>query len=525
MSAIGDYIHLTYAGYAGFRGTPGPYLRNADMVIKKHKKIFDDDINKMESKLTPKLQEEINQNLQLINSLQEQYQGSKEYPEVSAVLQALLENFAEGMSDKWFRQDALEAAANGLLSGEAAAISAAPTVSKESLTDIQTQLVQNANIKLGEMIQETLNSIASLLQKGQVSEKEIQAQIKQSTIKKEAFLQWLSQQNRTVAEKDPVIEANIQSIFNNLKETMTKENSVERKNVQSLINSLIHSISVYKKYTDWKGEGGEAFTYAAVKGALASAFKSVADVEVIGTTGRSLSGIDTTLFSEIFKDQYSMLLGGKGDNAKFEYGDFVAATDLTKADKIDVVLRMKNQSNVGISVKNYSDETIMKKGIENSVSNLLTLLQNENDDDFINHYINLSSIKENGGYVFNNNFAREAAYKLIRQILITKLLTGYNTSSGLGGQTQDTAKLLIRYNAKGVGLSNGKAGASVEIYNMKDILRKGLFARNRYNIKGFPEFLLGNNKQSSPEIRIHQIISSLAIPIRHSVTLSDLQVS
>ena len=39
MSAIGDYIHLTYAGYAGFRGTPGPYLRNADMVIKKHKKI------------------------------------------------------------------------------------------------------------------------------------------------------------------------------------------------------------------------------------------------------------------------------------------------------------------------------------------------------------------------------------------------------------------------------------------------------------------------------------------------------
>jgi hypothetical protein len=25
-----------------------------------------------------------------------------------------------------------------------------------------------------------------------------------------------------------------------------------RKDVQSLINSLIHSISVYKKYTDWK---------------------------------------------------------------------------------------------------------------------------------------------------------------------------------------------------------------------------------------------------------------------------------
>jgi hypothetical protein len=100
------------------------------------------------------------------------------------------------------------------------------------------------------MIQETLNSIASLLQKGQVSEKEIQAQIKQSTIKKEVFLQWLSQQNRTVVEKDPVIEANIQSIFNNLKEAMGKENSAMRKDVQSLINSLIHSISVYKKYTD-----------------------------------------------------------------------------------------------------------------------------------------------------------------------------------------------------------------------------------------------------------------------------------
>jgi hypothetical protein len=100
MSAIGDYIHLTYVGYVGLRNTPGPYLRNADTIIKKHQKTFYDEVDKMQSKLVPKLEAEINQNLQLINDLQEKYQGSKEYPEVSEITQRLLENFANGISEK-----------------------------------------------------------------------------------------------------------------------------------------------------------------------------------------------------------------------------------------------------------------------------------------------------------------------------------------------------------------------------------------------------------------------------------------
>jgi hypothetical protein len=76
-----------------------------------------------------------------------------------------------------------------LLSGEAMMISSAPTKLKNSLTDIQTQTVQHANQKLDEMIQTTLNNISSLLQKNQVSEKDIQQQISISNSKKEAFLQ------------------------------------------------------------------------------------------------------------------------------------------------------------------------------------------------------------------------------------------------------------------------------------------------------------------------------------------------
>jgi hypothetical protein len=76
-----------------------------------------------------------------------------------------------------------------LLSGEAMMISSAPTKLKNSLTDIQTQIVQHANQKLDEMIQTTLNNISSLLQKNQVSEKDIQQQISISNSKKEAFLQ------------------------------------------------------------------------------------------------------------------------------------------------------------------------------------------------------------------------------------------------------------------------------------------------------------------------------------------------
>jgi hypothetical protein len=68
-------------------------------------------------------------------------------------------------------------------------ISSAPTKLKNSLTDTQTQTVQHANQKLDEMIQTTLNNISSLLQKNQVSEKDIQQQISISNSKKEAFLQ------------------------------------------------------------------------------------------------------------------------------------------------------------------------------------------------------------------------------------------------------------------------------------------------------------------------------------------------
>ena len=525
MSAIGDYIHLTYEGYMGIRKTADPYFYQAGKVIKQHRGDFYKDVDKMTSSLIPKLQKEINAQLDIMNAFQEKYQGSKEYPEENIVIQRLLENIAEKLGDKWFRQDILQAIANGFLSGEAMTISKALTSQKNTaLTDIQAQTVKHANEKLGIMLQKVLGNVAALLRKNQVSEQEIQSHIGASQQNINNFLQWLSQQNSTVAEKDSVIENEIRKIFENLKNIMLDENTTSKTLVQPLIEELIHSISVYKKYTDWKGEGGEVLTYAIVKGALASAFKSVADVDVVGTTGRSLSGIDTTKFSKIFEDQYSILLRGKGDDAKFSYGDFIASTELTKANKMDVVLQMKNGSKLGISVKNYSDATMIKKGIENSVANLLTLLQNENKDDFINHYLNLSSIKKDGDYVFRNDLNREAAYKLIRQIIAAKLLTGYNTTAGLNETVQNTAKLLIRYNDKGTNLANGRKGASVEIYAMKDILKKGLFSRNRYNIRGFPEFLI-NEAETTPEIRIHKIISQLAIPVSHTVTLSDLQNS
>ena len=100
MGAIGDYIHLTYDGYAGVRHSKEPYLYEAGRVIKQHRNIFNRDVNNMTSKLIFKLQNEIDNKLNLINAIQSEYQGTKEYPAIDEISQELLQLVAEKMKSR-----------------------------------------------------------------------------------------------------------------------------------------------------------------------------------------------------------------------------------------------------------------------------------------------------------------------------------------------------------------------------------------------------------------------------------------
>ena len=527
MSAIGDYIHLTYNGYAKGpelgSGKP-PFMSNAGAAINAHRRFFYKDVDNMDSKIIPKLKEEINKKLQLINAFQEQYAGTKDIPEMDEAMQELLSLFMDKMSDKWFSQDALIAAANGLLSGSGMFSSQAPTSNKTNLTTIQSHSVSTANQQLDKMLNGLLNDINFLVSKGKVSESEVQTQIKISQSKITNFINYLSQSNKTLNTADGLVGNQIKNLYSNIQDILINpEDAQIQKDIKSLINAYIKTISSTKTLQNWKGEGGESFTYAVVSAALANAFKSVASLDVVGTTGRSVTGLDSTFFRKFSSKHYNELIRKAQQNTRFQYGDFIASSSLTKANKVDVLLQMKNGSDVGISVKNYGQQTVIKKGFENNVANALTLLQNENgDDNFINHYLNLNSLASKYPDL-RQDLNQQEAYKIVKQILIVKLITGYNTISGSNGQTQTTAKLLIRYNDKGVNLANGQKGASVEIYSMRDVIRQGVFKNSRYdNLKGLPDFLT-NEKDSSAEARIHKILMQLAVPVSYSVKYDDIK--
>lgn len=190
-------------------------------------------------------------------------------------------------------------------------------------------------------------------------------------------------------------------------------------------------------------------------------------------------------------------------------------TSGTQADKVDVEITLRNKEHASISVKNYSP-TSLEAGIRNTSANLLMLLQNENNDDFINHFLNLSSLKE-----YYNDFNRIAAYNLIKEIVIAKLITGYNTVTSATGDTMTTANIFAVYNAQGTTLADGSKGASVKLYDMRDILMN-IFEGKRYNNLYIPQFFYeANRKQSNYMMRITNIMKQLSVKVSYTLKEED----
>lgn len=170
------------------------------------------------------------------------------------------------------------------------------------------------------------------------------------------------------------------------------------------------------------GEIGAAMAGALMAGKAKSELKSFLEQSIIGMQS-SYSTYAKINFSDDFVEMEK--LASKGWRYDGPTGN-VLATKPTQ-DKIDVIVKTKGGSKY-LSVKNYnfkkgSAELSLVSGIS-----LLNLIQNENQDDFINHYLNITSSrkKEKTETTAHLKEYKVKMHDVMKELILVKALTGLN---------------------------------------------------------------------------------------------------
>ena len=209
--------------------------------------------------------------------------------------------------------------------------------------------------------------------------------------------------------------------------------NVKQKSFISDLNYLIRLYNTVNKSLV-QGELGElsaAFVGAKLQGVGANELKNFIEKSVVGKKDKMSSGYWQADFSSAFVD-LAKLGESKGWEYHNENGGYVKATMPTQ-NKIDVQIETPEGMKT-ISVKNYNLKKRSSISAMTGVS-FLTLIQNENQEDFMNHYFNITAEHPMEGDTIEPLLKiRDRMHNLIKQIILINALTGLNISkTALGG--------------------------------------------------------------------------------------------
>ena len=147
-----------------------------------------------------------------------------------------------------------------------------------------------------------------------------------------------------------------------------------------------------------------------------------------GKDSKSLPGVATENFAEGIN--LVDIMSEQGQRKVTKYPNFVSSIQIPTEDKIDFYLTFKGDD-IGFSAKNYAVSGKNFRGITLvKGQSLLTLLQNENEENFINHYLTLIQPLDtsNASDELNTNIDtwRSNYNQLVYQLLVIIL---YNTQT------------------------------------------------------------------------------------------------
>lgn len=506
MSAIGDYVHLTYTGYKNGpnegSGRP-PFFDNYGASFFAKERRFQNWMKKQNSPVAKELEKETNKILSLLKKYKNGSISNKE----KEYIDALLVDLWKELDTKYLTIDKYAAASAGLLEARGFIIGKYTGENGSSQTP-QKNVINNINKNLQGLLNNTLENIfinaKNLTQDAQVL-KDIEKEVKKSKQNIDNFIRNLQTECKTLDVSDFKNTSKIlNSMFQNIAQTLKNSNDYNQLNIEEEINGIADALNAGTFANQYKGDISEALI-AVIARRMTGIAGSAIEKAVVSGQERSQRGIDTSFFSGDI--QWENALEGK--RFKQPFGDFIVSADAVQ-DKVDVKIELSTGRKAYISAKNYSADSLKNRGVTNRSASFLTLIQNENDKDFINHYLNLNSVHGNWQTL---RHSAEAINALIKQITIAKLITGYNTITGQQGKTMENANIFTVFNS---------SNYTVKYYDMDDVLT-GLIRNDRYKAIKIPQYFYNANIKNVADyrMRISNLIKRLNVGVSYTLKEED----
>lgn len=511
MSAIGDYVHLTFAGYVKEKGEDrGPFFEYCGSALAIREKHFNQWIDKQFSPIKKELEQELQKNLSLLKSFKDN-KGNISMVEENEIAMALIEDLWNELEIKYLTVDKIAATSSGLI--DSASFFSGTNVGKNGANTFRQQMtVGNINTQIQNLLNNTLDTINkeifSILSKDDLETKKINDAVLKTRNKLNSFILNLSQKMKVIDTSSQKNTFNIlQKIFKDLQEELEKNEELNTSiNLMNKLNKLAYGLTRGITENQFKGDIAEALiaiTARRMSGiALKESNKTISSAMISGQE-RSSRGIDTNNFIpgldwEKIADKESF---------KRPFGEFIVSADAVQ-DKVDIKIELEGGEHTYISAKNYSAKSL-KDGVTNKSASFLSLIQNENGNNLINHYLNLNAV--NGGRATLKRNA-DAYNNFIRKITIAKLITGYSTIVGLNSQTMSVANVFAVFDS---------TNYTVNLYDMKDVLN-GIFSGNRYQSMYIPQYFFGDNVSApTPQARIGKLLRTINISVAYTLRESE----
>ena len=439
MSAIGNYIHRSLRGYIG-ENTKPPYLYQAESAYNLKQGRIQTQIDNM--KINAELENAAKELETILNNFLSQKDFKDEY-----------NNWLEEFNDDFFTTEFPQYITEQFLKVAGRSIDGHQVSTKIKEINMNTKnpyiLKKQVSNKLG-LIERNINLATK---KGQIGKNDVAELSKEYN--------------------------DLKKIFDEISKNVKSLNKNKNANFFTQLNTLINKVEFSNEFAYARGQALESFVPFIVNhinNAVLNKIAFTTSKKLGGKDSKSLPGVATENFAEGIN--LVDIMSEQGQRKITKYPNFVSSIQIPTEDKIDFYLTFKGDD-IGFSAKNYAVSGKNFRGITLvKGQSLLTLLQNENEENFINHYLTLIQPLDtsNASDELNTNIDtwRSNYNQLVYQLLLIKALTGYNVlkydinKSSDNIFTTDAAQFLIINDSA----ANSYKGNNIKVISMQMLINK-----------------------------------------------------
>lgn len=448
MSAIGDYIHRSLKGYMAEEEGRPPYFSTAKEAYQKKKAEIKRQIE-ME-KVDKELEKQAKKLEDMLNDFLHQNSSS------DALLNSEYKQQLQEFNDTVLMTEYPQYVAKYFLQVESKSINSKRLTTKIGEINMNTNTSGIEIDRISKKLELINRNITEATKKGRIGKNSIEELEKQYN--------------------------DLQIMFNDIKTKLQKDNpgikSFNKKNNMEFftqLNLLINKVEFSNELNYARGRVLELFVPFFVNHINQTVENKIAftlSKQQGGKSSKSLPGLSQANFAQNI-DLTQVIDMKAGKTIEDKNAKFIASIKVPTEDKVDFYLAV-NGKDIGFSAKNYAVSSPDFSGISLvKGQSLLTLLQNENDENFVNHYLTLIQPLDTKGVKNERQRikTRQSQYnKLVYQLLLLKALTGYNVLK----YNEDKNSLITTDAAQFLIINDSAAGKNnnIKVLSTKRLMNK-----------------------------------------------------